>query len=188
MHNLQEGREEVEVRRLAFISLVLLTIVMVICAGCGGEQPVKYVPWTGEGPPPPPKPGTRWVIPEEESTPPPSQAQPAPSSPPQVSPSQPTTFEPIVLTGSGSKTSPPFTVTTDEWIIDWSYTSDDPEWYVVFGFFVYPREETTSFVESILFPQNTNGSTYSYAGAGEYYIKVEASNIKSWNITIRPAQ
>ena len=182
-------------RRLLSLGLCFLLIGLLV--GCGGltEKPIKEVPWTGEGPPPPPNPGTRWIIPEEESSTETPQTQPAPSppsvppsSPPQVSPSQPTTFEPIVLTGSGSKTSPPFTVTTDEWIIDWSYTSDDPEWYVVFGFFVYPRGETTSFVESILFPQNTNGSTYSYAGSGEYYIKVEASNIKSWNITIRPAQ
>ncbi len=73
-------------RRLAFISLVLLTIVMVICAGCGGltEKPIKEVPWTGEGPPPPPKPGTRWVIPEEDTSPPTSQA-PVPT----ITPSQP---------------------------------------------------------------------------------------------------
>jgi len=99
------------------------------------------------------------------------------------------TFEPIVITGSGDKTSPPFAVTTEEWVIDWSYVPDSeyPEW-AMFGFFVYPRGETVSFVEQGLFMDETEGSTYSYAGAGEYYIEVMAGNIKSWEIVISPAR
>ena len=98
----------------------------------------------------------------------------------------PTTFEPIIITGSGDKTSSPFTVTTREWIIDWSYKTSQPD-YAMFSFFVYPRGETALFVESVLFPSDTSGSTYSYAGAGGYYIKVLAANITSWTIIIRPA-
>ncbi len=56
-------------RKLGFISLVLLTIIMLVCAGCTTEQPIREVPWTGEGPPPPPSSGTRWIIPEEDSSP-----------------------------------------------------------------------------------------------------------------------
>ena len=100
---------------------------------------------------------------------------------------RPVTFEPITITGSGDKTSPPFTVTTEEWIIDWSYITDDLS-YSVFSFFVYPRGETAIFIESVLFPQETSGSTYSYAGQGDYYIKVSAGNINSWEIVIKPAK
>ncbi len=99
----------------------------------------------------------------------------------------PATFEPIVITGSGYKTSPPFTITTEEWIIDWSYVPD-PEYpeFAVFGFFIYPRGETVLYVGSVLFPEGTSGSTYSYAGAGEYYINVSAANVKSWEVIISP--
>lgn len=103
---------------------------------------------------------------------------------------EPGTFEPITIIGSGDKTSPPFTVTTDEWIIDWSYEID-PEYEdigVAFGFFIYPRGETAGFVESITHPPSFNGSTYSYAGAGEYYVLVVAGGIESWEIIIRPPQ
>jgi len=117
---------------------------------------------------------------------------PSPSAIPSPSPSpspepQMQSFEPITITGSGDKTSPPFTVTTEEWIIDWSYNTDEPE-YAVFGFFVYPRGETDIYIESVLFPESTEGSTYSYAGQGDYYVKVSASNVKSWIITIKPAE
>jgi uncharacterized repeat protein (TIGR02543 family) len=99
----------------------------------------------------------------------------------------PVTFAPIIFTGSSDRTTPPFTVTTSEWIIDWSYVPD-PEYpeYASFGFFVYPRGETEVYVESVLFPGSTSGSTYSYAGPGEYYIKLSCANIKSWKITIKP--
>jgi len=35
--------------------------------------------------------------------------------------------------------------------------------------------------------EETSGSTYSYAGPGEYYVKVGAANLDSWEITISPA-
>jgi len=101
-------------------------------------------------------------------------------------PSKPATFAAITITGTGDKTSRPFTVTTQEWTIAWSYTSDDPE-FAVFSFFIYPRGETAFFVESVSFPEGTSGSTYSYAGPGEYYLKVITGNIKSWKVVIKPA-
>ncbi|MBA7680343.1 hypothetical protein ES703_88658 [subsurface metagenome] len=100
---------------------------------------------------------------------------------------RPPTFESILITGSSDKTSPPFRVTTKEWVIDWSYVPD-PEWpeMAVFGFFVYPRGETVMYVESVMFPEGTSGTTYSYAGVGEYYIKVSVGNVKSWEVVISP--
>ncbi|GAI65544.1 unnamed protein product, partial [marine sediment metagenome] len=100
-------------------------------------------------------------------------------------------FEPILITGTSDKTGPSFTITTEEWVIDWSYVPD-PEWTAalvpgmnVFGFFVYPRGQTAMYVESVLLPEGTSGTIYSYAGAGEYYIQV-IGNMKSWELKISP--
>ena len=108
-----------------------------------------------------------------------------PESPPTITE---TTFSPITFSGSGSEKTPPFTVTTNEWIIDWSYVPS-PEFpdLAVFGFFIYPRGETIFSVESVLFPSSTSSSTYSYAGSGEYYLDITSANVSSWTITIRPA-
>lgn len=94
-------------------------------------------------------------------------------------------FTPIRITGSGDKTSEPFKVTTDEWVIDWSFETADSD-MSVFWFYIFPRGETILYVECILFPEETSGSTYSYTGPGEYYIKVGAGNIDNWTITIKP--
>ena len=102
--------------------------------------------------------------------------------------SEPETFLPITLTGSSDKTTAPFEVTTDEWIIDWSYIPDSEYLeYAVFGFFIYPRGETAMYIEAVSASDDTSGSTYSYAGAGEYYVEVICANLQSWEITIRPA-
>ncbi len=100
-----------------------------------------------------------------------------------------TTFPPITFTGSKvDKETLPFIVTTNEWIIDWSYVPDAKySFYADFRFFVYPRGETESFVESLIFPSSYIGTTYSCAGAGEYHLDVTAIRVKSWRITIRPS-
>jgi hypothetical protein len=100
---------------------------------------------------------------------------------------QATTFEPIIITGTVHETSQPFRVNTKEWIANWSYVpySEYPE-LAVFQFYIYPRGETVMFVGLMLLPKGTSGSMYSYAGAGEYYIKVIADNVKSWEIVISP--
>jgi len=100
---------------------------------------------------------------------------------------QATTFESIIITGTVHKTSQPFRVNTKEWIANWSYVPypEYPE-LAVFQFYIYPKGETVMFVEFMLVPEGTSGSTYSYAGAGEYYIKVIADNVKSWEVVISP--
>lgn len=101
----------------------------------------------------------------------------------------PATSEPITFTGSSGRTTPPFTITTSEWIIDWSYIPADPEYpeWAGFYFFIYPRGETVDYVEALFSPGSTSGSTYSYAGPGEYYVEVLAANLESWTIIISPA-
>lgn len=112
---------------------------------------------------------------------------PAATPPPTTTQPEAVTFSPITVSGVASKVSPPFTVTTNEWIIDWSYSTDDPE-YAVFGFFIYPRGETVMYVESLITTnQQTSGTTYSYAGPGDYYVDAQAANVNGWQVTIRPA-
>ncbi|MFC1974191.1 hypothetical protein ACFLU2_02425 [Chloroflexota bacterium] len=41
------------------------------------------------------------------------------------------------------------------------------------------------FVGFMLSPEDTSGS-YSYTDVGEYYIKVVAENVESWEIVISP--
>lgn len=153
---------------------------LVLITGCVSPQPASTFP--------PPSGYASW---DEYNNQHPGQASkttststslPSKTSPVKVAP----TFVPIIITGSGDKTSPPFTVTTSEWIIDWSFSASEPG-YAVFGFFVYPRGETAMYVESVLFPSTSSGTTYSYAGPGDYYVKISAGNINSWTITIRPS-
>ncbi len=102
---------------------------------------------------------------------------------------EPVTFEPITVAGSGSKTSAPFDVTTEEWILEWAYVPESEYLgLAIFTFFVYPRGETAVYVESMVYSEGTSGVTYCYAGPGEYYVKVTALNIKSWEIVISPAE
>jgi len=100
----------------------------------------------------------------------------------------PPPFRPILTTGLSNKTSSPFNINTKEWVINWSYVSESehPE-RAFFSFFVYPAEETTLYIESVVLPEETSGSIHSHAGSGEYYLSVEASNVKYWRILIKPA-
>jgi len=106
-----------------------------------------------------------------------------PTKPDATPESTPATKKSITLRGTSDETTRPFRVTTEEWNIEWSYQTDDPEW-AVFSLFIYPRGETVGYVEAIMSTGSMSGSTYSYAGPGEYYIVVGAANIKSWVINI----
>lgn len=64
------------------VSLFLLLIISVILCNCSSpasEPQLKEVPWTGEGVPPPPAPGTKWVVETtpESATSPPQTKEPA---------------------------------------------------------------------------------------------------------------
>lgn len=106
--------------------------------------------------------------------------KPSPSSS-----SQGVAFQPIVITGSGGKTTAPFLITTAEWIIDWSYVPDGD--YPVFGAFIHRRSDDAVYQGITASKKETSGSTYCYAGPGEYYLEIHVMNIKNWEITIRPA-
>jgi hypothetical protein len=94
---------------------------------------------------------------------------------------------PITFTGSSETATPLFAVTTSEWVISWSYVPDyDFPGSASFGLFVHPRGDEADYVESVFLPKTTEGSIYSYAGPGEYYIEVLCGNVESWRIGIRP--
>jgi len=100
----------------------------------------------------------------------------------------PPPFRPILTTGFTNKTTSPFKINTKEWVINWSYAPESEHFErAFFGFFVYPIEETTLYVESVVLPQGTSGSIHSHAGPGEYYLSVGASNVEYWRILIEPA-
>jgi len=98
---------------------------------------------------------------------------------------QATTFEPIIITGTANETSEPFSVNTKEWIANWSYVPypEYPE-LAAFQLYIYPKGEAIMFEEFLLDPEGTSGSLYSDTGAGEYYIRVVANNVKSWEVVI----
>jgi len=100
-----------------------------------------------------------------------------------------TTFSPITFTGSKvDKETLPFIVTTNEWIIDWSYVPQRKyRPYADFRFFVYPRDKTDVYIESVILPSGYSGTIFSCAGVGEYYLDVTAIRVESWRITIRPS-
>ena len=100
---------------------------------------------------------------------------------------QAATFESIIITGDANKTSQPFKVTTKEWIADWSYVPipEYPE-LATFQFYIFPEGGIAMFVDSMILSEGTSGSLHSDAGAGEYYIRVVADNLKSWEIVISP--
>ena len=97
-----------------------------------------------------------------------------------------TTFQPITLTGTSDETTPPFTVTTKEWTAAWTYQASNPT-ESMFSFFIYPRGETMMYTEAENNVSST-GSTYVYAGPGDFYILVQVANISSWTITIGPGK
>ncbi len=97
------------------------------------------------------------------------------------------TFSPITFTGSDGKTTPPFTVTTKEWIVEWTYTpKDDAPGMHYFAIVIWERGKDKFVVWQL--PESTYGSTYCYAGAGDYYLEVGAVGIKEWQITIKPPE
>lgn len=91
--------------------------------------------------------------------------------------------QPIIFNGVDSKTTAPFTINSDEWIIEWNY-SPQPI-MPVFTVLIYPRGETVFYVKAII-TETTNGYTYCYANAGEYYLDIAAANLNSWEIVIKP--
>lgn len=88
----------------------------------------------------------------------------------------------ITFTGSTDKTTELFYIPSGTWRINWTYTNGD---LAAFGFFVYPEGETVLYVESVSADgPSQSDTTYIYEGPGNYYIKLLATNIVQWTLTI----
>jgi hypothetical protein len=90
------------------------------------------------------------------------------------------------FTGGTGQTTDYFNVPTNEWRIVWTITPEDPNsGFGGFYTFVYPKGESALYVDSIDGDSShTSGTTYIHEGSKEYYLKVGASNLQSYTITI----
>lgn len=101
--------------------------------------------------------------------------------------------EPVTITGP---TRPdirpctyPFTVLTRQWIVHWSYSTDEQQ-AAPFQFYIYRR----GILNPALGPElsftdlPTSGTYHSYSGDGEFYIDVYPGFDVEWEITITPVQ
>mgnify|MGYP000197391508 CR=1 FL=1 len=87
----------------------------------------------------------------------------------------------ITFTGSAFKTTELFHIPSGTWRINWTYKGGE---LAVFSFFVYPEGETMYIETLMTMGSSKSDTTYIYKGPGNYYIKVLATNIKEWTITI----
>jgi hypothetical protein len=94
-----------------------------------------------------------------------------------------TTFQ-----GSSDTTTNYFKIDATEWRIKWSYTpkagiAGD---LAIFSFLVYPKGETTRYVESLMKTgrNETSGTLYIHEGGKEYYLKIIVANIDGFTVTV----
>ena len=87
----------------------------------------------------------------------------------------------ITFTGSAFKTTELFHIPSGTWRINWTYKGGE---LAGFSFFVYPEGETMYIETLMTMGSSKSDTTYIYKGPGNYYIKVLATNIKEWTITI----
>jgi hypothetical protein len=98
-----------------------------------------------------------------------------------------TSFSPVTFTGSSDSNTALFTA-PDSFLIEWSYSPQPGmEDIASFGYFLYPAGETVMYVDSMVFPSSASGSSYCYAGAGQYYFEVICNAVTNWTITVSPA-
>ena len=87
------------------------------------------------------------------------------------------------FSGQGDKTTDSFKITGSKWRIKWNYTTNYPE-YATFSIFIYPKGETVSYIDFVD-ASGAGKSDVSYIyQSGEFYLKIIAANLESWQITI----
>ena len=89
----------------------------------------------------------------------------------------------ISFTDSEDETTPAFTIRGDMWRVEWRVgsCSESP----IFTVFVYP---TGKHVRDVNFwscsKEPYSGTQYIYRGGGDYYFKIEAANLYSWELEV----
>lgn len=89
----------------------------------------------------------------------------------------------IRFSGSASKTTSLFNISSNRWRITWECETQIPE-FTVFSFDVYRQGASlpTTFMGFLDCPGRD--TTYIYEGSGTYYIRVNAANVDRWTLVI----
>jgi len=94
-----------------------------------------------------------------------------------------TTFQ-----GSSDTTTNYFKIDATEWRIKWSYT---PKAGIAgdlacFSVFIYPKGETTQFIDTVIKTgrNETSGTLYVHEGGKEYYLKIGVANVDGFTVTV----
>ena len=92
----------------------------------------------------------------------------------------------ISFSGSGDKTTKTFHIKGSEWRV--LYKTRSTSKYAVFTAYVYPKGKTVGSVSSwSCDEQYCDDKQYIYAGSGDYYFKVLAANLDSWELEVEDA-
>jgi hypothetical protein len=90
--------------------------------------------------------------------------------------------EPVIIanfTGSSTKDTENFHVSSNQWKIVWS-TTQDSEYKGTFAFFVYNADGSSKYISSMV--SGTNSDNTVIRGSGDYYMKIITS--QPYNVTI----
>jgi hypothetical protein len=92
------------------------------------------------------------------------------------------------VTGSADQTSKSFSISAQEWRLQWSYTPD-PKFpsLTFFGVLVYPQKEGATYVDSFYVngSTQTSGTEYIHEGAKDYHLEILDANIPSYTIVVQ---
>jgi hypothetical protein len=92
------------------------------------------------------------------------------------------------ITGSVDQTSNTFSITAQEWRLQWSYTPD-PRFpsLTFFGVLVYPEGEGTAFIDSFYVngSTQTSGIEYIHEGMNSYHLEILDANIPTYTIIVQ---
>jgi hypothetical protein len=92
----------------------------------------------------------------------------------------------VTISGSGDKTTKAFQIKGTEWRI--KYKTRSTSKYSGFSVFVYPKGTTVNFINYwTCDEQRCDDVQYIYAGSGDYYFKVHAANLDSWELKVEDA-
>ncbi|MBA7590487.1 hypothetical protein ES708_32609 [subsurface metagenome] len=98
--------------------------------------------------------------------------------------SPPETPASITITGSDNEKSSTFTTTTAEWTINWSYIPERWAKYYFFALTVFPDNESSAYIETMVSKGKTSGTVSVSAEPGDYYIKVYTASVESWALEV----
>jgi hypothetical protein len=90
------------------------------------------------------------------------------------------------ITGSSSQTTTDIHIPTTQWLFSWNYTPSSANIDSSgFSIFVYHKGET-EFLDSIRKTggTETSGTAFEHQGQGDYYLRIVADNIDSYNIRV----